>query len=83
MADVQGDFHSSQWNKRFFFDQNGVPTIVLLPPIEDDGQTAAQREEISRTWNERTRHRRNAAVAYPGWDVKDLTVTQRDMGHIA
>ena len=80
IAEIEGDHYAAQWNQRFFKDNNGVPTIALIPPQSEIGLTKDQKDEITRTWNDRHGGTsRQVGIVYPGWEIKDLMVTQKDM----
>lgn len=77
MADLAGYYAAADWNKRFFGDQNGVPTLVIKPTIGVN-VPPEQRDDFVRRWN--SRHQKRGVGMLPGgWDIQDLGISQRDM----
>jgi len=78
MADLAGYYAAAEWNKRFFGDQNGVPTLVFKPG-EKSQADQNKRDDFARRWNQKHAGRRGIGVMPGGWDVVDLGISQRDM----
>lgn len=78
IADMVGYYAAARWNERFFNEQNGVPTLLLVP--SQPGQlNQDDREKFLRRFLQGTGGNRRVGVIPGGWDVKDFGLSQRDM----
>lgn len=84
-TELRGDHAASEWNARFFGEQNGFPTGMLKPPqgAGSGGQlsmTKDQRDEFLRAWNQKhARVKRTIGMLPPGWDFESMATSQHDM----
>ena len=79
IAEAAGDHAAAQWNERFFGENNGMASGLLVPAIGAN-LTPDQRNDLLRTWNQRHgQTKRSIGVLPAGWDFKDLGISQRDM----
>lgn len=80
LADLKGYHAAADWNRRFFDEQNGVPTVVLMPQAGGGVMTESKRDDFLRRWNQKHgQTKRSVGVLPAGWDLKDLGLSQRDM----
>ena len=80
MADLIGYYAAAQWNARFFNEQNGVPTILLMPGEKSAlGQSEDDRHKFMRRFTQRTANKRTVAALPSGWTAQDFGLSQRDM----
>jgi len=79
--ELVGDYAASQWNARFFNEQNGIPSGLLIPGgVMGVGLDQDQRKDYGRMWNQRhSSGKRSVATLPAGWTFQDLGVSQRDM----
>ena len=79
MVEVETDYAAATFNRSFFRDQRGVPTGLLIPGVATIS-AAPEREEFAKRFNqEAAGGRRHVGIIPPGWDWKDIGVSQRDM----
>ncbi len=80
IADLLGYHAAAEWNARFFNEQNGIPTILLMPGEKSIvGANEEDRQNFIRRFTQRNANRRTVAALPGGWTAKDFGVTQRDM----
>lgn len=79
MADLVGYYAAAKWNERFFNEQNGVPTLVIIPGAQGSWTKADERETFLRRFSQRHGERRTVGMLPGGFDLKDFGVSQRDM----
>jgi phage portal protein BeeE len=80
--ELQSDHDAAGWNARFFGEQNGIPSGLLIPG-QGTSLDRDQRKEIQRTWNQRhAGTKRSIAILPGGWTFTDLGVTQKDMSFL-
>jgi len=78
VAELEGDYAAAQWNKRFFGDQNGIPSGLLIPN-QGSQLDDSQRRDLQRTWAQKHGSKRAVGVLPAGWTFQDLGISLRDM----
>ncbi len=78
IADLVGYHAAARWNAKFFNEDNGVPTMLLIPGAGSMAKPD-DRETFLRRFNQRHGKKRSVGLVPGGWDVKDFGFSQREM----
>ena len=81
-CEIDGDYAAAEWNRQYFGEQNGVPTI-LLQPGQGANMSPEQRDDYLRTWTSRHGRKRGVGLLPPGWTANDFGSSQREMDFAA
>ena len=83
IADLAGDYAAAEWNRRFFDENNGLPSGLLMPGagVKLD---RPQRKDYLRMWGQKHGGtKRSVGILPGGWTFQDLGATQKDMDYRA
>lgn len=78
-VEIEADYHAVSWNRDFFAEQNGIPSGALIPHVEDRTPKVERDDYIRRMQLQHRSGKRSIAAIPPGWDWKELGVSQKDM----
>ncbi len=78
LLELDVDWNAATWNKRFFGDQNGIPTGLLKPPIGAI-LPSEDREGYLKQFNSRHSRKRGVGIIPGGWEWQDVGGSPRDM----